>query len=93
MLEFGEELNEDGEVVYYLNEVWRISDSFYGTIHGIEISPDGQTIYVSGRSDGKIYMFDSSTGENLGLKELDNSCGICTGGISLSDYKSNLSYP
>ena len=83
-LEFGEEINEDGETVYYLDELWRTTDSSYGTMHGIDISPDGQIIYVSGRSDGKIYMFDSETGENLSSKNLVNSCGICTGGISIS---------
>jgi YVTN family beta-propeller protein len=33
---------------------------------GLAISPDNQTIYVSGGQENKIYLFDVSTGENKG---------------------------
>jgi len=38
---------------------WSVSDSIFDTLHGIDVSYDGQTIYVSGRGDGHVHVFDS----------------------------------
>ena len=79
-LEFG--IDDNGE--YFLNQVWKTTESEYGTMHGITISADGQYVYASGRTDGNIYKFDASTGEELGYLNLISSGGVRTGGIALS---------
>jgi len=43
-----------------LVEEWMTHDSSFDTLHGIDISSDGQLIYVSGRGDGNIHIFNSS---------------------------------
>ena len=44
----------------HLVEEWMTHDSSFDTLHGIDISSDGQLIYVSGRGDGNIHIFNSS---------------------------------
>ena len=82
-LEFGQ---ENGE--YFLNELWRNTNSSYGTMHGITISSDGQYVYVSGRTDGKIYKFDSLTGIELDSFEIVDIGGTRMGGIAISQKAS-----
>jgi DNA-binding beta-propeller fold protein YncE len=35
------------------------------TLHGIDISDDGKTIFVSGRGDGKLHIFNSNDGSRI----------------------------
>ena len=53
---------------------WMTTNSSFDTLHGIDVSSDGQKIYVSGRGDGNIHVFDNS-GNYLNA--------IYTGGISM----------
>ena len=39
---------------------WSINSSDFNTLHGVDVSSDGQLIYVSGRGDGKIHVFDTA---------------------------------
>ena len=48
-----------------LNLEWIMhSDEFIG-LHGIDISNDGQKLYVSGRIDGKLHVLDTQDGKVL----------------------------
>ena len=53
---------------------WVSSDPSFDTLHGIDVSSNGEYIYVSGRGDGYIHVFN-----NNGIY-LDN---IYTGGMSM----------
>ncbi len=37
---------------------WITNNTLFDTLHGIDVSSDGQRIYVSGRGDGHIHIFD-----------------------------------
>ena len=39
---------------------WITNDPSFDTLHGVDISSNGEKIYVSGRGDGNIHVFDSS---------------------------------
>ena len=39
---------------------WITNDISFDTLHGIDVSDNGEKIYVSGRGDGSIHVFDSS---------------------------------
>ena len=39
---------------------WVTNDSAFNSLHGIDVSSDGNRIYVSGRGDGNIHVFDES---------------------------------
>jgi DNA-binding beta-propeller fold protein YncE len=39
---------------------WITNDSDFDSLHGIDVSSDGSRIYVSGRGDGNIHVFDES---------------------------------
>ena len=55
-------LSYDGDS---LNLEWLVhSDEFIG-LHGIDISNDGQKLYVSGRIDGKLHVLDTQDGKVL----------------------------
>ena len=82
-LEFGQ---ENGS--FFLNELWRNTNSSYGTLHGITISNDGQYVYASGRTDGKIYKFDSLTGIELESFQIVDIGGTRMGGIAISQQAS-----
>ena len=53
---------------------WMTTDSSFDTLHGVDVSADGQKIYVSGRGDGNIHVFNH-TGEYINA--------IYTGGMSM----------
>ena len=57
---------------------WSISDSSFDTLHGIDVSNDGQTIYVSGRGDGYVHVFDNEGNyiDNLFLGTMSMLGGI-----------------
>ena len=43
---------------------WTTNNVLFDTLHGVDVSSDGQKIYVSGRGDGHIHIFNPS-GEYL----------------------------
>ena len=53
---------------------WITENQLFDTLHGVDVSSDGQFIYVSGRGDGYIHKFNAS-GEYI-----DN---LYTGGMSM----------
>ena len=53
---------------------WMTTDSLFDTLHGVDVSADGERIYVSGRGDGNIHIFDN-TGQYINA--------IYTGGMSM----------
>ena len=53
---------------------WITTDPILDTLHGVDVSADGQRIYVSGRGDGNIHIFNYA-GEYLDA--------IYTGGMSM----------
>jgi len=53
---------------------WMTTDPSFDTLHGVDVSSDGQRIYVSGRGDGNIHIFDN-TGQYVNA--------IYTGGMSM----------
>ena len=54
------EYNESSSI---LSQKWISSDSGFGTLHGITISPDGSYLYVSSRSNGSVHKINASNGE------------------------------
>tara|TARA_Y100001970_G_scaffold294114_1_gene447037 strand:+ start:51049 stop:52698 length:1650 start_codon:yes stop_codon:yes gene_type:complete len=53
---------------------WVTTDPSFDTLHGVDVSHDGENIYVSGRGDGSIHIFNN-TGEYIDA--------IYTGGMSM----------
>jgi len=53
---------------------WIATNPSFDTLHGIDVSEDGQKIYVSGRGDGFIHIFDN---------EGNYLSNIYTGGMSM----------
>ena len=39
---------------------WIANDSSFNTLHGVDVSEDGEKIFVSGRGDGNIHVFNNS---------------------------------
>ena len=37
---------------------WVVNNPSFDTLHGIDVSEDGERVYVSGRGDGSIHVFD-----------------------------------
>ena len=46
-----------------LNIKWKTLSESFETLHGIGVSSNGEQIYVSGRKDGNLHVFNSSYGE------------------------------
>ena len=42
---------------------WQSHSNVFETLHGIDVSNDGERIYVSGRKDGYLHIFYGETGE------------------------------
>ena len=42
---------------------WETSSESFETLHGIDVSSDGEQIYVSGRKDGNLHIFKGGTGK------------------------------
>jgi len=42
---------------------WETSSESFETLHGIDVSSDGEQIYVSGRKDGNLHIFNGGTGK------------------------------
>ena len=55
-----------------LSQNWFTSENIYQSPHGIDISEDGETIFISGRVDGHLHIIDTETGE------LQNSIPLST---------------
>ena len=66
---------------------WMSTDSSFETFHGIDISKDGQKIYVSGRGDSFIHIFDNSGNylSNIYAGNMSMLGGICITKKSLPD--------
>ena len=68
--------------VSYQNDIlsvnWITNNSSFDTLHGIDVSSDGQIIYVSGRGDGNIHIFNSSGNyiDNIFLGQMSMLGGI-----------------
>ena len=64
--------------VRYTNDILKLEwksvseDSMFDTLHGIDVSSDDSTIYVSGRGDGHIHTFNASTGEYMNSVSFGN---------------------
>jgi DNA-binding beta-propeller fold protein YncE len=59
--------------------IWKNVSEEFSILHGIDMSADGRVIYVSGRGDDYLHVFDSESGEkiksiNLGMHAM--SAGI-----------------
>ena len=42
---------------------WETHSESFETLHGIDVSSDGERIYVSGRKDGNLHIFNGRTGK------------------------------
>ena len=52
------------------------SNENYNTLHGIDISNNGEKIFVSGRGDGKLHIFNTNDGDkslSISLSENANT--------------------
>ena len=58
-----------------------LGNSNFNTLHGIDISSDGSTLYVSGRGDGHIHVFNAVNGEFLSSHSLGASSML--GGLAV----------
>ena len=67
-----------------MSKSWETTSSDYGTMHGITIHSDcdgNYYVYTTGRTDGNIYKFDASTGEQIAVTNLVSFGSVRTGGI------------
>ena len=68
-----------------MEESWKTTSSNYGKMHGITVQSDcdgNYYVYSTGRTDGNIYKFDASTGEQIGASNnLADIADKATGGI------------
>ena len=57
---------------------WITNNESFDTLHGVDVSSDGQTIYVSGRGDGNIHIFDNNGNyiDNIFLGQMSMLGGI-----------------
>jgi DNA-binding beta-propeller fold protein YncE len=44
---------------------WLVHSDEFKRLHGIDISADGRTLFVSGRIDGKLHVLDAQDGQVL----------------------------
>ena len=56
-----------------LNIKWETLSESFETLHGIGVSSDGEQIYVSGRKDGNLHIFNSGNGELVKSIPLGNN--------------------
>ena len=59
---------------------WMTTDTLFNTLHGVDVSNDGERIYVSGRGDGNIHIF-SNSGEYI--NNIFTGSNSMLGGISI----------
>ena len=74
---------------------WITNNAFFDTLHGVDVSSDGQAIYVSGRGDGNIHVFDNNGNyiDNIFLGQMSMLGGIAVekrGLPILGDINNNL---
>ena len=56
-------------------------NSIFDTLHGIDVSSDGSTLYVSGRGDGHMHIFNASDGAYISSISLGNMSML--GGLTI----------
>ncbi len=69
---------------YSSNELslqWETYDDTFVKLHGIELSGDGERLYVSGRGDGKLHIFTTLSGNWIKSIELEQNA--MSGGIAV----------
>ncbi len=70
--------------IRYENDIlvleWNVSDSSFDTLHGVDVSSDGEKIYVSGRGDGYIHVFDN---EGNHINDLSLGTMAMLGGLAI----------
>ena len=59
---------------------WSVSSPSFDTLHGIDVSSDGEKIYVSGRGDGYIHIFDN---EGNHINDLSLGSMAMLGGLAI----------
>ena len=66
-----------------LSQNWFTSHAIFQSLHGIDISQDGETIFVSGRSDGHLHIIDTEMGELQDSVPLStNPSMVMAGGVA-----------
>jgi len=60
-------LSYDSDGIFADELIWETTSSSYDTLHGITISSDGSTLYVSSRGNGSVYALDAITGEQISV--------------------------
>ena len=48
-----------------LELLWENKSEDFQTLHGIDLSENGEVIYVSGRGDDYLHIFDSEDGKKI----------------------------
>ena len=62
---------------------WIARNEQFHTLHGIDISGDGEFLYISSRSTGELHMVDAYTGEYINSVSLSvNSDMVMCGGVA-----------
>ena len=80
-------INNDDKKVITKDEIIYIpkftSHEIFQSLHGVDISQDGETIFVSGRADGHLHIIDTETGELQNSLPLStNPSMVMAGGVA-----------
>jgi DNA-binding beta-propeller fold protein YncE len=70
---------------------WFTNDTEFQSLHGIDISADGNKVYVSGRGDGHLHVINANNGELINSIPLStNPQMVMAGGVAVSKLDENL---
>ena len=67
-----------------LNIIWETYSQEFHTLHGIDISDDGKTIFISGRRDDNLHIIRSEDGKKI--KSIPLSENALAAGIKVVYY-------
>ncbi|MBC8311171.1 MAG: hypothetical protein H8E72_02610 [Candidatus Marinimicrobia bacterium] len=74
-----------------ISQSWFTTHEIFQSLHGIDISLDGETIFVSGRSDGHLHIFDTEDGALLNSIPLStNPSMVMAGGVATVKGQADL---
>ena len=74
-----------------LSQNWFTSHEIFQSLHGIDISQDGETIFVSGRADGHLHIIDTETGVLQNSVPLStNPSMVMAGGVATVKFFTSL---